>query len=425
MPWTGVVRRRFGRIPAGIVDALLAAGFIVVSLLLGHDNAPAPWRRLDAAGSVLTCVVNLPVAVRRRAPVAVCVTVLLLWTGYIACGYWPVVNSLAPLLALYTVAATRPLRTAVGCSALLAAVWNYAGWTGQESGRPTVLGQSVLYPAILCWFGSIARTADARNIQLAELTERLRREQDDKARRAVAAERVRIARELHDVVAHHMAVISVQANLAGYVFTSDPATARTALSTIAGTSSDALEEMRRLLMLLRVDPADEDDTRRHRPEDRYAPTPGLDRLPELLDRVRGAGVPVELTVTGRRRPLASGVELCAHRVVQESLTNVVKHAPPGATAAVELGYGAEVLTVRVRNDGGQTGRGRKPAIPLPSTGHGLMSMRERARIYGGGLTVGPLPGGGFEVTLTLPALTAASRSTGERTTDDGEGTRRR
>ncbi|GAB3944544.1 hypothetical protein GCM10027614_34910 [Micromonospora vulcania] len=225
----------------------------------------------------------------------------------------------------------------------------------------------------------------------ARVAQQLEYEQEQRARRAVVEERVRIARELHDVVAHHMSVISVQAGLARYVLATDPQTARTALGTVLETSGEALDELRRLLSLLRlnVDGAGEESGS-------YAPAPGLDQLDELVQRVRAAGVRVEVTTTGTPRSLPPGADLCAYRVIQESLTNVLKHAPLAA-ATVALHYARDLLTARIRDDG-------TPGAPRSGTaeGHGLVGMRERAHLYGGTLTAGPQSTGGFEVVLTLP-----------------------
>jgi signal transduction histidine kinase len=203
---------------------------------------------------------------------------------------------------------------------------------------------------------------------------------------------MRIARELHDVVAHHMSVVSVQAGLAQFVLESDPATARAALRTVLHTSGEALQEMRRMLSLLDTG-ADEDG-----PAGAYDPTPGLDRLDDLVERVCAAGVPVEVTISGERHPLAPGVDLCAYRVLQECLTNVIKHAP-GAPTTVRLRYDPDRLTIQVGNGAIDVTSG---ALHTDPGGHGLAGMRERARLYGGALTAGPRPQGGFEVVLVLP-----------------------
>ena len=386
----------------GLVDVGLALAFTAASMLLGHERPPPGWERLDAYGYALTALVNLPVAARRRAPVAVCLVVCAAWAGYIAAGYWPVVNSLAPLLALYTVAASRSLRTALGCAALTGAVWLYAGFTAREASMATVTVQAVVSALVMCQFGNAARVSAERGDQLAVLTGQLRREQAERARRAVAEEQGRIARELHDVVAHHMSVISVQAGMAGYVFGSDPGAAHDALRTISDTSREGLEELRRMLAVLRTDGTGDDGPG----PASYDPVPGLGRLDEMAGRIRAAGVPVELTVTGQPRPLAPGVELCAYRVVQEALTNVLKHAH-AARAEVVVAYGARQLAVTVTDDGGDGGRTDPARIP-PGAGHGLIGMRERARLYGGTVDIGPRPEGGYGVRLTLPTSASAT-----------------
>jgi signal transduction histidine kinase len=194
-----------------------------------------------------------------------------------------------------------------------------------------------------------------------------------------------------------MSVVSVQAGLARYVLESDPATSASALETIADTSARALEEMRLLLALLRVAP--------HRPTDDASAAdfmPGLDRLDELTERVSTAGVPVTLVVNGTAQGLTSGVELCAYRIVQESLTNVLKHAGP-AHATVTLTYETDRLEVTVVDDG--RGNGQKSGHD--SGGHGLIGMRERAKLYGGTLVAAAKPAGGFEVVLTVPVSPAS------------------
>ncbi|WP_333763580.1 sensor histidine kinase [Streptomyces sp. IBSBF 2390] len=373
-----------------VVDTLIAVAMAVVAVLLGQESGSQGWPALDARAYVLVALAHLPVALRGRRPLAVFAVVEAAAVVYIGLGYWPVVATFGSMLALYTVASVRPVRTALACAACLTAVWVYAGVVSRTPSMPSVVGQALLYCSVLVWFGHLARRS-------AELTRRLRAEQAERARRAVAEERGRIARELHDVVAHHMSVISVQAGLARFVFDSDPGTARGALGTIADTSGEALEELRRMLRVLR-----EED-----PEaPRRAPMPTLARLGELLTRVRSGGLPVDLDVEGTQRPLPPGVELCAYRVVQEALTNALKHAGP-ARARVRLRYGAHELTVRITDDG----EGAIPARVPTAGGHGLIGMRERAKLYGGTISAGPRPGGGYEVRLTLPT-SAAERGRG-------------
>ncbi|MEU0003097.1 sensor histidine kinase [Streptomyces sp. NPDC006314] len=371
-----------------VVDTLIAVAMAVVALLLGQESRSQGWAELDARGHVLVALAQLPVALRGRWPLGVFAFLQVVTVVHDGLGYWPVLCTFGSMLALYTVASVCPVRVAVACAVCMTAVWAYAGLVVRPSSPGSVLGPALLYCTVLVWFGHLARRS-------AELTRRLRAEQAEQARRAVAEERGRIARELHDVVAHHMSVISVHAGLARFVFDSDPAKARGALGTIADTSGEALEELRRMLQVLR----EEDPEAPAR-----APMPTLARLGELLDRVRAGGLPVDLAVEGTERPLPPGVELCAYRVVQEALTNALKHAGP-ARAHVELRYGTQELAVRVTDDGEGTNPARVPA----GGGHGLIGMRERANLYGGTISVGPRSEGGYEVRLTLPT-SAAERS---------------
>ncbi|MET7474952.1 sensor histidine kinase [Streptomyces sp. NPDC005648] len=379
------------RIHPLVVDGLITAAQTTVAVLLGREAVRQGWPALDTLDWTLVALANLPTFLRTRAPVTICVFVLAVCVVYVGRGGWPVVNSLGPMLAFYTVASLRPTRATAVCAALMAAVWVYAGVVTDGSSMASVAAQSVAYPLVLWWFGHTAR-------RTADLTRQLKAEQAERARREVAEERVRIARELHDVVAHHMAVINVQAGLARFVFTSDAPTARGALDAIEGASAEALAELRRMLGLLRADGV--------QGEAEGAPAPGLDQLAEMVERVRAGGVPVDLTVTGEPRPLPPGVQLCLYRVVQEALTNVLKHAP-GAHATVELAYRAGEMTASVIDDG--TGEGVIPARKRQRGGHGLIGMRERAKLYGGTIVVGPRSEGGFGVHLTLPTSARTAR----------------
>ncbi|WP_411075601.1 sensor histidine kinase [Streptomyces sp. cmx-4-7] len=373
-----------------LANALIGVAMTGLALLLGQDAAAQRWPVLDPVAYALVVVVNLPAVVRTRFPGAVFVLAQGGFAVYVALGYWPVVNSLATLLATFTLASHRSARISVPGAAVTGLTWLGAGLLDEVNGGhhgslAAAAGQAVVFPAVLWWFGALSRRAT-------ELTRALAAEQEERALREVAYERGRIARELHDVVAHHMAVISVQSGLARFVFDSDPATARTALDTIADTGAEALDELRRMLTLLRegTDP---------RAPDR--PMPGLARLDELVARVGAGGTPVTLSVLGVPRPIGPGADLCAYRVVQESLTNVLKHAP-GAATEVVVRYGPHHLEVDVTNEGGRSIPAHMPA----GTGHGLIGMRERAKLYGGRIDIGPCDdGGGFAVRLALP-LTA-------------------
>jgi len=383
------------------VDAGLAVTLSAASCVAGYAYHPAGWSRFDTAAYVLTCLVSLPLAARRRFPVPALLASNAAYVAYVALGYQPSINWWGPVIALFFVAAARAGHTVLACWAVTAAAILV---TGLEAPLPVELAvaQAVAIPPLAVAVGVGTRRLAERNRLLAELTVRLRAEQRERARQAVVAERVRIARELHDVVAHHMSVVAIQAGVARYVLTSDPGTADAALATVADASREALAEMRRMLALLRVDVDGEGPDPRNAPA--RDPAPGLDQLDTLVERVRAAGLPVEVVVTGERRPLNPGADLCAYRVVQEGLTNVLKHAGP-ARATVTLAYGDGGLSIRVADDGS-----RPPRRTGERVGMGLSGMEERARVYGGTLAAGPRPEGGFEVVLTLPAAAFANQS---------------
>ncbi|GAA3805527.1 sensor histidine kinase [Sphaerisporangium flaviroseum] len=390
--------RRFAATNPLVVDTVFALAFtsmtVAIEVVVAHHPellgmTEAGFRRPDGLSIALTLVANLPLALRRRAPLTIVLITCAAGIVYHALGYYYGMNTMPQLLGLYTVAVQRPPRlVAVGAVAVLV-MWLHAFLVGPVDLLWAGVIQGCVMVAVAWGFGNSARMLTDRSRRLTELSERLRRDQEGRARRAVTQERVRIARELHDVVAHHMSVISVQAGLARYVFSSDPATARAALATIADTGSEVMGEMRRLLAVLRIEPEDDGVS--------YDPAPGLDRLGQLVERVRSAGVPVEVTVTGSVRPLASGIDLCAYRVVQECLTNVLKHAG-SARAQVVLRYGSAELELRVTDDGSGAGT----AVAPDTDGHGLIGMRERVKLYKGTIVAGPGPLGGFEVVVTLP-----------------------
>ena len=387
-------------------DAAAAAALIFISLLLGRETPTAQWKAFDVWAVVLITVICVPLAFRRRAPATMMLVGCLIWILYISLGYWPVVAAYPMLLAFYTAAAIGPRWAAPAGVAVAGLVWVYAGLVSPGSSMASVIAQAVAIPLVVWRVGHGARQLAESNARLARTAEELRRGRAELARRVLVDERVRIARELHDVVAHHMSVISVQAGLARYVLRSDPATADAALDAVLDTSTEALDEMRRMLGLLRLgrEPGEHDES------DTLRPLPGLEGLPDLISRVRSAGLPVTLTVEGEPRALPHGVALTAYRIVQESLTNALKHAGP-ARAAVTVGFTPEAVRLTVTDDGAGS--------PGPGTGHGLVGLRERAALYGGSITAGPREPHGFEVSATLPyPSSAASQPPAE---DDPEG----
>ncbi|MFD7655746.1 sensor histidine kinase [Actinosynnema sp. NPDC059797] len=350
------------------LDLLLAAVLTGLTAITVDSYGGGPVAHAFAALTVA------PVALRQLAPVTVTAVVLCALLAYGGVGHGTYPNAgIGALIGVFTVATLRPRHVAAltAAAATLVVVFTYVrlapstGWSE--------IGQSVLVVLGAWALGEGTRRWAERAERLAE-----------RAARAAADERVRIARELHDVVAHHMSVISLQAGLARYVLDTDLATARQAIETVGETSREALTELRRLLDVLRVD----------RGGDR-APQPGLAALGDLVERARGAGLEVEVSVRGEVRDLPPGPDLCAYRVAQESLTNVLKHAGP-ATARIDLDYGERTFALEVADDGAGG-----PA-DVPATSHGIRGMRERAELYGGVLTAGPRPGGGFGVVLRLP-----------------------
>ncbi|MEU7020042.1 histidine kinase [Streptomyces sp. NPDC046203] len=399
---------RLRQVDPRVVDTALALGLIAATAGAGRLYQPQGWPPFDAAAYALTVLVGAPLAFRRVAPMAALTASCLAFACYLTAGYVPSLNVWLPAVAFYSLAAQRPFRIASLGAGLVAAVTLYSGLSAPEIGLTTALIQAVALPAVVWELGNNARRIASRNRRLALLTAQLREAQEERARRAVIEEQHRIARELHDVVAHHMSVINIQAGMAGYVFESAPGTARTALDTISSTSQEGLNELRRMLTLLRSEAESEAAAW-------DAPMPGLAQLPDVAARVRSAGVPVALTTTGTPRPLAPGAELCAYRVVQEALTNVLKHARP-ARATVLVVYAPDHLSITITDDGHRdrdrdhVGHGghRDPANVGARPGHGLIGMRERARLYGGNVDAGPRAEGGFAVRLRLPVAEGTS-----------------
>lgn len=252
------------------------------------------------------------------------------------------------------------------------------------------LGVNAVFFVSAYVFGNQAWESARRRHQLEVQGERLRASQAENARRAVIAERVRIARDLHDVVAHHVSVMGVQASAARRVLDKNPAVASEALQAIESTARTAIDELVGLLRVLRSETEAPGD-----PGQEYSSVPGLDRLPRLIDETRATGLAVDYTTYGEPRPVPEAVALSIYRVVQEALTNTVKHA--GArTAEVRLRYLDHAVEVEINDDG------RGPAGSSTGTGLGLVGMRERVAVHGGELDVGPRRGGGFQVRARFP-----------------------
>jgi signal transduction histidine kinase len=371
-------RHRWAASPRADVALALVLGVVSLQSAFDGQGLKEPgW-----AVIVLIELAALPVAVRRLRPIAVLATTLgaaiagdLFFTGFQFPG---------PVIALYTVAAHCERRVSLAAAGATA-----AALVVPASGR--AVSEPIFVVAMYAVFAAAWALGDglrARRAYLAELearAERSEREQEERARRAAAEEQARIARELHDVISHNVSVMVVQAAAGGDVFATHPERAREALGSIESTGREALAELRRLLGVVR--PADEED----RPG--FVPQPGLARLPELIEQVTSAGLRVELTVAGEPRKLPAGVDLSAFRIVQEALTNTLKHAQ-ASKADVALRYGGASLELEVVDDGSGAGAG--------GAGRGIIGMRERAALFGGRLDAGRRPSGGFAVRATLP-----------------------
>jgi signal transduction histidine kinase len=314
----------------------------------------------------------------------------------------PLGSDVAVLVALYTLAAYRPRRVAVPglLITLLGSVVAITAWApAQAIGDWWTLGEVLAVfwgPALTAWLlGDMRRWRRSYYRELEERAARLERDRDAQAQIAAAAERARIARELHDVVAHNVSVMVVQADGASYAIDSSPDRAREALGAISATGRQALAEMRSLLGVLRSasESAASDGAE-------LAPQPGIEQLSGLLAQARATGLPVSFTVEGVPRQLPRGTALTTYRVVQESLTNARKHGGSGVTAMVTLRFCEDEVAIVVTDDG--------MASPKEGDGqgHGLIGMRERVELFGGTVATGPKPGGGYRVMVTLPVRLA-------------------
>jgi signal transduction histidine kinase len=299
---------------------------------------------------------------------------------------WPATLVFVALYVTYTVAVRLDLHLLVGVWLVTDAgiLWSYfvTGPRGNGLGEANV---AIVLTTILIAYGYLVGTR--RRLQR-ELVEGRQREQEQQARSSLLEERARIARELHDIVAHHMSVIAVRAETAPFRIPGLPEAVKDDMAETSAIAREALTEMRRLLGVLRG--ADSSAER--------APQPGMDRLDGLVAAVRGAGLAVDLRVDGVQRPLPSGVELSAYRIMQEALSNMLRHAP-GASATVEVHYEPSRLWLRVHNDPPPVGGDRPPPAP---PGQGIVGMRERAAMLGGTLAAGPTQEGGYLVEAVLP-----------------------
>jgi signal transduction histidine kinase len=405
----GTLRRNTVAVDAAVAAILSAAALVSLSTtfeLLRQDPAyHAPGK---AAVIATLLVVILPLALRRRAPLVVaCVVVIAFVAGRVlrspgvpGLPAWEGIMTVwACWLALYSavVHGPRSWRTPVVVATLslvlfgevVREIFFYKGGTfpGLPLNQAFSLAYNTVFIALPLLLGIAVRSGRDRQRALEAQTGELQRERAENARRAVLEERVRIARELHDVVAHHVSVMGVQAGAARSVMAQQPEKAYAVLSSIEASSRQAVVELHQLLGFLR---------RTDQPDD-LAPQPDLTRLPELVAQAGRGRLAVELCIAGEPRDVPRTLQVSAYRVIQEALTNALKHSG-GTTATVRVGYTPTALEVDVHDDG--TSASGLTANPVG--GHGLMGMRERVGLHGGHLRAGVTPEGGFAVHATFP-----------------------
>jgi signal transduction histidine kinase len=357
------------------LDLVLAATLAITSELEALLGGVTGQERLVLA--VAGPLMAGTVAVRRRHPAVAGIAAVLI-AGIVAIAWKPpntVSFGIAWLCSMYALTVWTSTRVfAVGAALLTVPTLVSVAIRGEPKGGASF---AVVALAAMLLVRRVVGDRE-RRAQIAE------RERDLAAREAVIEERARIARELHDVIAHHVSMIVLQAGAERRVLDGANTSTRDVLETVERTGRSALTEMRRLLGMLRGDA-----------NDPLTPQPGLTDVPTLVGQLRDAGLPVELHVEGEPSELPVGIELSAYRIVQEALTNALKHAGE-ASATVNIRYGSDSLELEIADDGAGT------STPVPSGGHGLVGIRERVALYGGRLDAGRRPGGGFAVRVLLP-----------------------
>lgn len=388
-PGTARPPHRGGFWMSATMARLTDLGLALVVLLFAVPGAFGGW-----PDALLTCALILPLLWRRRWPTQVFGLVAVVAFTQWVIGGQPLGGDLGLLVAFYTVAAYESMRATALCAGVLelGIVLAAIRWSG---------GRSLLYMIVLLSGMAVAagvlglnvRTRRAYLDSLRDRAERLERDRDQQSLIATAAERARIATEMHDVVAHNLAVMTALADGARFALTAHPDQAATAMDAVSATGRAALSDMHALLGVLADRSGDESAG--------TSPQPDLFALAALTAQVSDAGLPVTFTIAGADGfPVAQGLQLVAYRVVQEALTNALKHAGSGARAAVDVRVTGRSLAVEVVDQGGAPGI--RPYGEKPAEGRGLLGMRERVAAYDGTLAMGPLPRGGWRVGVLLP-----------------------
>lgn len=395
-------------------DVLLAGLMALLALAdLSGDGVADQAREPDALGVGLVLIAATALLWRRVVPIPVLAFVVAVSGVFYARNYGSYMAAIG-LAALYSVTVHETNRrnawiaVAISWSVLLgvASVTILDGVDGfrwsNSLGMTLTIGATILA-------GAVIRNKEQIFVDTRDRAERAEADRQLEAERAVARERLRIAREMHDVVAHGMSLITVQAAAAQEIAETRPDDAARLMQSIEATGHDALADMRRMLGVLR------NGDQAENPVDRgmLAPQPSLADLDATIAHCIEAGTPTELVVKGHHRPLTPGIELAAFRIVQEALTNVIKHGGETATATVTLRYAPEALNITVTD----TGRGAVSALTRSGGGHGLIGMRERVEIYDGQLAAGPRPGGGYQVEAIIPLSSADHQSVASTKTE--------
>jgi len=390
----------FDRHPTG-TDGMVAAALVGLAFLNLYINWGNDTVLRAALAIALTLLLILPFTLRRRFPLAVLSFMTVAILVYRSLNIPESSFTLyALLLAFFSAGAygTSPWRDRIRLLSAFATI-GYLTYSVFFIGRgwifpvktalsqvSVVLAEAFLFGAAW-WIGNVFRIRRIHETELQERTIQLEQERDENARRAVFDERVRIARELHDVVAHHVSVMGIQAGAARRILKQQPEKANEVLSLIEASSRQAVAELQRLLGFLRQESQ----------VDELAPQPSLNQLDVLVKHMREAGLPVEVKIEGEPQPLPPGVDLSAYRIVQEALTNTLKHAGP-ATAFVTIRYASNKLELEIRD----TGKNQTQEDSLEKKGRGLIGMRERVTLHGGEFFARGIPGVGFIVRVTLP-----------------------
>ncbi len=387
---------RLPRMSPWVFDGLLAVSLLAVGLISLTEpstlGSEVFTRDPDALNVVLVIVMTAPVVLRRRYPTVVLAIVALAWGVERFLDYPPTLGLWSIPLALHAVGSELPRERSTRIAALtvivLVAFTALGAMTAPSVGWSTVIvvGAFTIIPYVL---GREVHERRRRTAELEQRTAELEQRREQEARRAVRAERQRIARELHDIVAHDMTVMTVQASAARRLLPDDPVRAIAALQAVEEAGHEALDEMRRLLDVLRPQATEPNRT----------PQPGLGRLDELIRQMQDAGLDVTVSIDGVPTTLPAGIDLNAYRIIQESLTNALKHGGPSTTAHVSLRYADNELEIEVNDDG------RGAAVALGgngAAGRGLVGMRERVTLLHGDITYGPRPGGGYRVRTSIP-----------------------